>query len=91
MPVADRPGAFLPLLARVSEALRPGRRRDLAAHPRLRRHGDGSLALTVEAPDLATLQAVETDLTAAGLAVSSGVATTSDTGAEVRTVIGGGP
>lgn len=90
MPVADQPGAFLPLLARVSAALQP-----VGDAITFRNLGfdaaDGSLALTIDAPDLATLQAVQTNLTAAGLAAASGVATTSDTGAEVRTVIGGAP
>ena len=90
MPVADQPGAFLPLLARVSAALQP-----VGDAITFRNLGfdaaDGSFALTIDAPDLATLQAVQTNLTAAGLAAASGVATTSDTGAEVRTVIGGAP
>ncbi len=87
MPAAEQPGLFLPLLARVSEALQPVggtiSLRTLAFDA-----SDGSLALTIEAPDLETLQTAESHLTAAGLAVASGVATTSDAGAEVRTVIG---
>lgn len=87
------PGAaengFLPLLAQVAEVLSP-----LTGQVALRNlaydGAGGSLAILVEAPDLATLQRIETDLTAAGIAVSAGVATTGDGAAEVRYVIGGG-
>lgn len=85
---ADAAGGFIPLLARVSEVLAP-----LAGEMALRNlayaAADGSLALLVEAPDLATLQRIESDLAAAGLAVSAGVATTGNGAAEVRYVIGG--
>ncbi|MBA3323946.1 MAG: hypothetical protein H0T41_01250 [Rhodobacteraceae bacterium] len=75
------------MLAAVAQALEP-----LAGEVALRNLGysaaDASLAIMVEAPDLATLQRIETDLAAAGLAVASGVATTGDGAAEVRYVIG---
>ena len=43
--------------------------------------------LTLEAPDLATLQAVQTALSDTGLAVTAGAATTSDGAAEVQMTI----
>jgi general secretion pathway protein L len=77
---------FLRLLARVSEALQPVAGaiavRDLAFDA-----ADG-LSLLVEAPDLVTLQRAEAELGAAGLLVSSGVATTGAGGAEARYMIG---
>ena len=45
--------------------------------------------LTVEAPDLATLQSVQTALSETGLAVTAGAATTSDGAAEVQMTIRG--
>ena len=87
LPAAEQPGAFLPLLARVSAALQPAADaitlKSLAFSA-----ADGTLALAVEAPDLETLQTVATGLRDAGLAVSSGVSTTGSGGAEVRYVIG---
>ncbi len=87
LPAAEQPGAFLPLLARVSAALQPAADaitlKSLAFNA-----ADGTLALAVEAPDLETLQTVATGLRDAGLAVSSGVSTTGSGGAEVRYVIG---
>lgn len=85
---ADAPGAgFLPLLARVSEALRPAGSgisvRDLA-------FDEAGLSMLLEAPDLATLQQAEAGLGAAGLPVSSGAATTGDGAAEARFMIGAG-
>lgn len=53
---------------------------------------ENEAALTVEAPDLATLQAVQTSLSGTGLAVTAGAATTSDGAAEVQiTIREGGP
>ena len=51
---------------------------------------DGSLAVTLEASDLAALQQVEAALGGAGLGVVSGVATTGGGGAEARYVISEG-
>ena len=48
---------------------------------------DDAIVLTVEAPDLATLQSVETALNDAGLIVSAGAATTRDGAAEVQMTI----
>jgi general secretion pathway protein L len=79
---------FVPLAARVSEALLPTvgaisvRSMTFTAE-------DGSLSILVEGPDLETLQQVESSLAAAGLMVEVGVATTSADMAEVRYVIGG--
>ena len=81
-------GGFLPLLARVGEALEP-LEGEVAFRNLAYGAADGSLAVTLEAPDLATLQRVEGDLAAAGLAVSAGVATTGEGAAEARYVIGG--
>ncbi len=86
---ADQPGSFIPLLSQVSEALQPSAS-DVAVQSLAFSAADGTLAVSVEAPDLGTLQRVETDLGNAGLKVSSGVATTGDGGAEVRYVIGPG-
>lgn len=89
MPAAEQPGAFLPLLARASEALAPVGDR-ISLDSLAFSAADGTLSLSVEAPDLETLQAVEASLVQAGLAVSSGVATTDGGKAEARYVIGGG-
>ena len=89
LPQAEAPGGgFLPLLARVGEALEP-LEGEVAFRNLAYGAVEGSLAVTVEAPDLATLQRVEGDLAAAGLAVSAGVATTGEGAAEARFVIGG--
>ncbi len=90
LPEPARPqGGFLPLMAHVSEALAP--LRDAIALRNLSYDAAaGSLAVTMEASDLATLQRVEAALGASGLAVASGVATTGDGAAEVRYVITGG-
>ncbi len=51
---------------------------------------EDAAVLTLEAPDLATLQAVESALAAAGLGVTAGAATTRDGAAEVQMTIRGG-
>lgn len=57
----------------------------------LRYQATGNQAvLTIEAPDLAALQSVQTALTGAGLDVTSGAATTSDGAAEAQITIRGG-
>ena len=81
-------GGFLSLMTRVAEALAPVSA-DIAVRNLAFTAADGSLALLLEAPDLATLQRAENDLAAAGLAVASGVATTGDGAAEVRYTITG--
>jgi general secretion pathway protein L len=87
LPQSPRPaGGFLPLLAQVSEVFGP--MADVAV--RSMAYGDDGLSISVEAPDLAALQRVETGLRAARLSVSAGVATTGDGGAEVQYVIRGG-
>lgn len=83
----DTDGAgFMPLLSRISVAMLS------AVGPVSIRNmqfiaAEGSLAILVEAPDLATLQGVENSLLAAGLMVEPGVATTGNGLAEVRYVI----
>ncbi|NUB42762.1 hypothetical protein GEU84_000050 [Fertoebacter nigrum] len=76
-------GGFLPLMAQVFAAMAPE-----AGHVTLRdlRYdaAEGSAQATLDAPDLATLQGLETALAAAGLAVTAGAATTGDGGAEVQ-------
>lgn len=83
-------GGLLPLLAQVSEALEP-MAGEIALRTLAWSAADMSLAVTLEAADLATLQRVEAALAAARLGVASGVATTGDGAAEVRTVITGAP
>ncbi len=80
-------GGFMPLAARVSAVLLPAVG-DISVRNLVFGAEDGSLAILVEGPDLATLQRIETSLTAAGLTVAPGVATTGDGMAEVRYVIG---
>lgn len=79
-------GGFLPLMVEVSEVLAPFTGeisvRNLAYGAQ-----DQSLALLIEAPDLAALQAIESALGVAGLAVAAGVATTGEGAAEARYVI----
>jgi hypothetical protein len=85
-PQAPERSGFLGLTAEVAEALAP-----FAETIGFRQLGydaaEGGLALTIEAPDLASLQEVEADLGAAGLAVTAGVATTGDGAAEVRYLV----
>ena len=81
-------GGLLPLLARVGEVLEP-LAGEIAFRDLSYGAAEGSLAVMLEAPDLATLQRIESDLAAAGLAVSAGVATTGEGAAEARYVIGG--
>ncbi len=50
---------------------------------------DNSAVLSIDAPDLATLQAVETALNAAGLKVTAGAATSSDGAAQVQMTLQG--
>lgn len=78
---------FLPLLARVSDALQPAAA-DISVRDLTFDAAEGGLDMLVEAPDLATLQQVEAALGAAGLLVSSGVATTGNDAAEARYRIG---
>lgn len=78
---------FIPLAARVSEALLP-KVGSISVRNMVFTAEDGTLAILVEGPDLATLQDVENNLAGAGLAAAPGVATTGDGTAEVRYVIG---
>ena len=82
-------GALLALLTRLFAALEPQAGRVSVQDLRYTA-ADNAAILTLEAPDLATLQAVETALTGAGLAVTAGAATTSDGAAEVQMTIRGG-
>lgn len=81
-------GGFLKLFARVSDTLEPFKG-EIAVRNLVFDGSASSLALLLEAPDLATLQAIEADLAATGLVVSAGVATTGNGAAEVRYVIEG--
>ncbi len=81
--------AFLPLLARTSGALQADES-GISLSTLAFDSTERSLALTIQAPDLATLQRVETSLGATGLAVASGAATTGDGTAEVRLTIQAG-
>ena len=77
---------FLPLLSAAMAAMAP-----LAGQAALRdlRYGgaDGQLAMTVQAADLGTLQAVETALTGAALRVVAGAATRTDGLAEQQLTV----
>ncbi len=88
LPVARPAGGFLPLLAEVATVLTPAGDQ-LAFRSLAYDAAGGGLALLVEGPDIATLQGVEADLIAAGLAVTAGAASVRGDRAEVRFVIGG--
>lgn len=78
--------SFLPLMAHVSDVLLGGP--GGITMPSIAWSGkSGELGLTVDASDLATLQAIQARLQGAGLSVSAGAATTGDGGAEVRMTI----
>ncbi|WP_426036264.1 type II secretion system protein GspL [Cypionkella sp. TWP1-2-1b2] len=74
---------FLPLLAQTFGALQPQAGQIQIKDMRFSQP-DNSLALTMEAPDLADLQTAETAFGAAGLAVVAGAATSGDGAAEVQ-------
>lgn len=78
--------SFLPLLARVSDTLLGGPG-GITMPSIAWSNKSGELALTLDAGDLATLQAIQARLQGAGLLVSAGAATTGDGGAEVRMTI----
>jgi general secretion pathway protein L len=82
---------LLPLLTQVFGAV--GGQTGRVSLRDLRFAGDqGTVTVTVEAPDLTTLQEVETALAGAGLGVSAGAATTGNGQAEQQlTITGGGP
>ena len=90
--VGGAPGVqFLPLMAETSQALQPFAGK-VSVQSLAFAKADRSLALTMEGPDLATLQAVEQALGAAGLDPISGPATTDRGAAEFRVTVhaGGG-
>ncbi len=78
------PAGFLPLLTAAMAAMQP-----LAGQASLRdlRYGGAELAMTVQAADLGTLQAVETALNGATLRVVAGTATTADGLAEQQLTV----
>ena len=80
------PAGFLPLLTAAMAAMAP-----LSGQASLRdlTYGGagGELAMTVQAPDLGTLQAVETALNGASLRVVAGTATTADGLAEQQLTV----
>ena len=82
-------GGVLASLTRVFAALKAQTGRVSVQDLRYAAADDAAI-LTLEAPDLATLQAVETALTGAGLTVTAGAATSSDGAAEVQMTIRGG-
>lgn len=79
-------GRFPTLLATASTALN-AHRQGLTIRSLSYGVGAGTMALTVEAGDLAALQRIEASLAAAGLAPSGGAATVGDGGARVRLVL----
>lgn len=74
---------FLPLLAQAFSALQPQAGQVQIKDLRYSQ-ADNSLALTMEAPDLAALQSAETAFGDAGLVVVAGAATSGDGAAEVQ-------
>jgi general secretion pathway protein L len=76
-------GGFLPLMAQAFAAIAPEAGLVLVTDLRYSKAAE-TLTLMLEAPDLATLQAVETAFAGAGLTVTVGAATTGDGGAEVQ-------
>lgn len=90
-PGAD-PGRFLPLLRQIAMALQP-HAQGLAVQSLHYDAREATLALGLEAADLAALQRIEAVLQAAGLATTSGVATAGAAVAQVQMVIAdpGGP
>jgi general secretion pathway protein L len=84
-------GAFLPQLSTVFAAI-GGQAGDVAVRDLRYLGSAGSIVMTAEAQDIATLQAVETALHDAGLAVASGAATSGNGLAEQQlTITGGAP
>lgn len=87
LPAGSQPqDLFLPLFARVSEALQPFSE-GLAVQALAFSATDNTLNLDLQASDLAALQRIEVALNDAGLQVTSGVATTGGGSAEARMVI----
>ncbi|WP_162232869.1 type II secretion system protein GspL [Cypionkella psychrotolerans] len=76
-------GRLLPLLAQAFGALQPQTGTVQIKALRFSK-ADDSLALTMEAPDLAALQTAETAFSAVGLGVIAGAATSGDGAAEVQ-------
>ena len=83
------PRGLLPLLAEVSDALM---QQGSAVQFRALRwaDADAQLILSVTAPDLAALQQAQAAMTAAGLALASGPATSGDGTAEVELIVTAG-
>jgi general secretion pathway protein L len=93
MAQADGPETrhFVPLAARAFAAIMPEQGRVTAAELRFAAD-QNSLALQLQAPDIATLQKVESTLIRAGFGVAAGAATTRDGLAEQQlTLTGGAP
>ena len=86
---ADGGGGVLDLLSQVFGAI--GAQTGRVSVQDLRYAAlENEAILTVEAPDLATLQSVQSALSEKGLTVTAGAATTSDGAAEVQMTIRGG-
>jgi len=81
-------GGLLPLMVQIFTALAADAGRVTLQDLRYAAAGN-TATLTLEAPDLATLQGVETALAGAGLTVSAGAATTGGGAAEVQMTITG--
>ena len=79
-------GGVLPLLTQISEAL-PALNHGLVVRNMAFNANTGELGMLVEGQDLAALNALENQLRAAGLNISSGLATSSNGTAEMRLVI----
>jgi len=84
-----RQGPFLPLLARISDALAPLAAR-ISFDTLVYSDDAALLAMGMRADDIATLQAVETALSGAGLSVTAGPTTTAGGGATARIEVGTG-
>lgn len=80
---------FVPLTARAFAAIDAQAGRVTASDLRYARDQD-SLSLQLQAPDITTLQSVETALTGAGFSVVAGAATTRDGLAEQQLTLAGG-
>ena len=84
--IPAKTGGFLPLLAQSFSAI--SAQAGLVQVKDMRfSQANAALTLTIEAPDLTALQAIETAFVAAGLQVAAGAATTGDGAAEAQMIV----